>query len=215
MNIVFDFGAVLFAWHPLDLVAHAFPEIANTPQSAREFAQSVFAHPDWLDFDRGLVDREGIAALTASRLALDVRRVSALVDSVEENLVPLPESLTVLRELHAQRQSASDSVTGLYFLSNMSVPFSRTLEERYDFLTWFDGGIFSGDVQRVKPEAAIYEMLQSRYALNPATTIFIDDMPYNVDAARELGWHAIHFTGAAALRLALSGLFSAQSQAAR
>ena len=196
MNIVFDFGAVLFAWRPLELVAAAFPELAGTPQSAEDFAQSVFSHPDWMDFDRGRIGRQRVAELTAQRLGLDLPRVITLVDSVEEKLIPLPETLTVLRELHALRQEASEAVNGLYYLSNMSEPFSRTLEQRYDFLDWFDGGIFSGDVQLIKPERAIYELLQTRFALDPASVVFIDDMPYNVEAARALGWHAIHFTSA-------------------
>jgi putative hydrolase of the HAD superfamily len=199
MNIVFDFGAVLFAWRPLELVAAAFPELAGTPQSAEDFAQSVFSHPDWMDFDRGRIGRQRVAELTAQRLGLDLPRVITLVDSVEEKLIPLPETLTVLRELHALRQEASKAVNGLYYLSNMSEPFSRMLEQRYDFLDWFDGGIFSGDVQLIKPEPAIYELLQTRFALDPASVVFIDDMPYNVDAARALGWHAIHFTSATQL----------------
>ena len=199
MNIVFDFGAVLFAWRPLELVAAAFPELAGTPQSAEDFAQSVFSHPDWMDFDRGRIGRQRVAELTAQRLGLDLPRVITLVDSVEEKLIPLPETLTVLRELHALRQEASEAVNGLYYLSNMSEPFSRTLEQRYDFLDWFDGGIFSGDVQLIKPERAIYELLQTRFALDPASVVFIDDMPYNVEAARALGWHAIHFTSATQL----------------
>ena len=177
-----------------------FPEMAVTQHSAREFAQSVFSHPDWMDFDRGLVDRHRIAELTAQRLSLEPQRVTALVNSVEEQLHPLPDSLEVLRDLYAQRQLPGSPVSGLYFLSNMSKPFSRMLEQKHDFLGWFDGGVFSGDVQRVKPEPAIYELLQSRYALSPSDIFFIDDMAYNVEAAKALGWNAVQFTSAAQLR---------------
>ncbi len=209
MNIVFDFGAVLFAWRPLELVAQVFPEMADTPQTAKSFAHAVFAHADWLDFDRGRLDRDGVAARTAQRLSLDPQRVTSLVDAVGTGLIPLPPTLALLRELHVLQQSASGGVRGLYFLSNMSEPFSRMLERNYDFLQWFDGGIFSGDVQLIKPEPAIYELLQSRYALDPAMTVFIDDMPYNVDAAKALGWHAIHFSSAEQLRNALAALIPA------
>lgn len=211
MNIVFDFGAVLFAWRPLELVAAAFPEHAGTPQAAKDFAHAVFAHPDWMDFDRGRVGRTRIAELTAERLSLDVQRVKALVDSVEEKLVPLPDSLDILRSLYAQRQIAGSPVSGLYFLSNMSEPFSRMLEQTYDFMQWFDGGVFSGDVQLIKPEPGIYALLQSRYALKPDEIVFIDDMPYNVEAARTLGWQAIHFTSAQALQTHLNSILHANS----
>ena len=200
VDIVFDFGAVLFGWRPLELVAQAFPEMAGTPQAAKSLARAVFAHEDWMDFDRGHLDCEHVAARTAHRLSLDLQRVTALVDAVGNGLIPLPQTLALLRELHALRHNGGSGVRGLYFLSNMSEPFSRMLERNYDFLEWFDGGIFSGDVQLIKPEPAIYTLLQSRYALNPETTIFIDDMLYNVDAANALGWHAIHFSSAEQLR---------------
>ena len=200
MNIVFDFGAVLFNWRPLELVAQVFPEMADTQQGAKDFAQSVFAHPDWMDFDRGLVDRYRIAELTAQRLSLKPQRVTALVNSVEEQLHPLPDSIAILRDLYAQRQLPGSPVSGLYFLSNMSEPFSRMLEQTHDFLGWFDGGVFSGDVQCIKPEPAIFELLQTRYALSPSDILFIDDMAYNVEAAQVLGWKAVQFTSARQLR---------------
>ncbi len=204
MNVVFDFGAVLFKWRPLELVAHVFPEHALTQQAAQDFARSVFAHSDWMDFDRGVLDRHRVAALISQRLSLDLQRVTALVDSVEAELQPLPETLDVLRELHRQRQIADSAVSSLYFLSNMSKPFSRMLEQTYEFLAWFDGGIFSGDVQLIKPEPAIYELLHTRYALSPSDILFIDDMDYNVKAAQALGWNAVQFTSAAQLRKDLS-----------
>ena len=58
----------------------------------------------------------------------------------------------------------------------MPAPYARTLERLHDFLGDFDGGIFSGDVLLIKPEPAIYQLLQTRYALEPAKTVFIDDL---------------------------------------
>jgi 2-haloacid dehalogenase len=55
----------------------------------------------------------------------------------------------------------------------------------------------------VKPDARIYDVLLTRNGLAPARTVFIDDSPANVASAREVGMHAIHFTGADTLRLAL------------
>jgi putative hydrolase of the HAD superfamily len=63
----------------------------------------------------------------------------------------------------------------------------------------FDGGLFSGDVRLSKPSPEIYQLLQSRYQLEPQRTVFIDDMQANVDAAKEHGWKGIQFTSAAQL----------------
>ena len=36
MNLVFDFGAVLFHWQPAQLVAESFPDLAATPQAVQQ-----------------------------------------------------------------------------------------------------------------------------------------------------------------------------------
>ena len=43
----------------------------------------------------------------------------------------------------------------------------------------------------VKPDPAIYHLLEERYDLTPAKTVFIDDTPVNIEAARNLGWKGI------------------------
>jgi putative hydrolase of the HAD superfamily len=119
------------------------------------------------------------------------------MEGIGDLLTAKPDTLAVLEDLHLQR--AHKQPLRLYYLSNMPVPFARTLEKNHAFLSWFDGGIFSGDVQHIKPEASIYQLLQSRYQLAPAQTLFIDDMPVNVQAARACGWTGIHFESAAQL----------------
>jgi putative hydrolase of the HAD superfamily len=130
-----------------------------------------------------------------------------LVESIGERLVPIPETVALLAQLHAQRTATTAaSDVRLYFLSNMPVPYARTLERLHPFLQWFDGGIFSGDVHHIKPEPAIYTLLQTRYTLDPAQTVFIDDLKSNVTAAQALGWAGIHFESAPQLSAALAAL---------
>ena len=59
--------------------------------------------------------------------------------------------------------------------------------------------MFSSDVRYVKPQPEIFRMLETRYALAPGTTLFIDDQPANVEAASALGWLGIRFESAALL----------------
>ena len=198
MNVVFDFGAVLFTWRPADIVADVFPARASTLAEARQLAHAVFSHADWHDFDRGLLDMEAVIHRTASRLELDISRMQSLVQGIGARLQPMQDTVALLQSLHARRQSG-EGVSGLYFLSNMPVPYARELEQAHGFLAQFDGGIFSGDVLCSKPDPVIYQLLQSRYALAPERTVFIDDLQTNVQAARALGWAGIHFNSAAQL----------------
>jgi len=202
MNVVFDFGAVLFTWRPIDIVAEVFPERAANAAQARQLAGDLFGHEDWFDFDRGLVSVDALVERAVQRLALDRDTLHTLVTGIGDRLQPMQETLAVLQHLQTKR-AAGEGVQGLYFLSNMPEPYARHLEQQHAFLQHFDGGIFSGDVYLSKPDARIYQALQSRYALEPERTVFIDDMPANIEAAQALGWKGIHFTSAPQLHEAL------------
>jgi putative hydrolase of the HAD superfamily len=200
-NVVFDFGAVLFSWRPDLLVAEQFPQQAATAHAARGLAQAIFHHDDWLSFDRGTVALDEVIARTAQRLALPHANVAGLMSGIGERLTPIPDSLVLLTRLRERREQQRD--VRLFFLSNMPAPFARVLERRHDFLRWFDGGIFSGDVQLVKPDPAIYALLESRYALAPARTVFIDDLAANVAVAQARGWRGVQHLSAAQTSAAL------------
>ena len=201
MNYVFDFGAVLFTWHPVDLAAECAPHLAPTPALAGHLAHEIFSHADWQSFDRGTLDIDDVVAHTAQRLDLEHARLHRLLSGIGDRLLPMQDTLTLLTRLKVLRDSQVKEEVGeqsikLYYLSNMPVPYARALERDNDFMTWFDGGVFSGDVRHIKPEPAIYQLLQTRYALKPSRTVFIDDLLGNVHAAQDLGWHGIHFQSA-------------------
>lgn len=204
MNLVFDFGAVLVDWQPAQLLAAHFPDLTATPQRAQQLARSIFSHEDWHAFDRGQITLEVVVQRTARRLALPQGQLWGLVAGIGERLSPLQESVAVLAELEGRRRLRGD--VRLYFLSNMPAPYARVLEQKHSFLQWFDGGIFSGDVQHIKPEPAIFRLLQMRYALEPVQTLMIDDLKGNVDAACALGWGGIQFVSAQQLRMNLEDL---------
>ncbi|EYC52335.1 haloacid dehalogenase [Hylemonella gracilis str. Niagara R] len=192
MNIVFDFGAVLFTWQPAELVRRHFPHLTPTAQAAEDLARSLFHHEDWQGFDRGDHALDEAVARIAARLSLPGDALHDLLAPIGERLAPIDATVALLARLRERRDAAGD--LRLYYLSNMPAPYARVLEQRHEFIGWFDGGIFSGDVQLAKPQAEIYRLLESRHGLEPARTVFIDDMQANVEAARGLGWQAIHCT---------------------
>ena len=203
MNVVFDFGAVLFTWKPGNLLLQIFPQQISTLEQARHLAHQVFGHTDWHDFDRGVLSTEAVIERTAQRLDLPLPLMHQLVHGIGDRLTPMHDSVAVLAQLH-RRRCAGEGISGLYYLSNMPLLYARHLEQHHDLLQWFDGGIFSADVKHIKPDPAIYQLLQDRFALEPAKTLFIDDLKANVAVARTLGWQAIHFESAAQLHAELA-----------
>ena len=203
MNVVFDFGAVLFSWRPADILAETFPALASAPADASALAKAVFGHADWHAFDQGLLAMDEVVDRTQRRLGLHGPTLMDLVAGIGERLRPIDECVDILDGLR-QRRDAQQGVAGIYFLSNMPLPYARHLEARHGFLRWFDGGIFSGDVRLIKPDPAIYQALQQRFDLPASRTVFIDDLSANVESAQSLGWRGIHFRSPEQLKEALN-----------
>jgi putative hydrolase of the HAD superfamily len=60
----------------------------------------------------------------------------------------------------------------------------------------FDGVVISGEVGMRKPAPRIYELGAQAIGREPAQCVFVDDLPFNLTPAQELGMAAIHHTTA-------------------
>src|SRR5699024_5067799 len=67
-------------------------------------------------------------------------------------------------------------------------------------ITQLEDVVVSGCEGLIKPDPAIFEILRERFGLDPVRTVFIDDLPANVEAARSLGFLGLVFTDAPRLR---------------
>lgn len=70
------------------------------------------------------------------------------------------------------------------------------LKDKHDIWKHFDGVVISASTQLVKPEIAIYKHLLTEHRLDAADTVFIDDMPDNLEAAASTGIRTIRFLSA-------------------
>lgn len=208
MNIVFDFGVVLFDWQPARFLPGYFPARAATTQLARSLAVDVFSHADWHAYDQGALLVDEVVQRTAQRLSLDAGVLTRLVADIPDLLTPVEGSVEILRQLDRRRELQGD--IKLYFLSNMPAPVARVLEQRHEFLAVFEGGIFSADVNLVKPQPEIFRLMEARFSLKPGQTLFIDDLAANVAAARASGWQALQFESAPQLAQQLQRLILIQ-----
>lgn len=193
MNIVFDFGNVLVEWNPVQLLSEHFPDAKRLPLSLPDLAVALIEHQDWRDFDRGVLTADELAYRTANRLELDRSSLSAFIEQIPHVLPVLQGPVGAVVALTGGAAAATGSTSPQHrvlYLSNMPVTFAAVLERRCPWISRFEGGIFSGREQLSKPDAAIYEALERRYALDAADTLFLDDSPANVAAARARGWQA-------------------------
>jgi putative hydrolase of the HAD superfamily len=90
----------------------------------------------------------------------------------------------------------------------MSETIFAYLTSRHSFFSLFDGIVVSAAVKRLKPEPGIYEHLRRLHGLDFAESVFLDDMPQNVEAARRLGLRAIRVENPEQVRRELTTLLA-------
>lgn len=194
-SIVFDLGGVLIDWNPRYLYRKIF-----TDEQAMERFLSEVCSPAWNDqMDAGRSWSEAIEELTG--------RHPGQADDIRAYRGRWPEMLGgAFEETVGILETLARAGTPLYALTNWSEETFELTKERFAFLSLFRGIVVSGREQMRKPDPAIFRLLLKRYDLDAAATAFIDDNAANVAAAAALGFHAIRFRSAAALREELQGL---------
>jgi putative hydrolase of the HAD superfamily len=68
--------------------------------------------------------------------------------------------------------------------------------DRQQLAELFDGVVISGEVGMRKPAPEIYELGARSIEVEPAACVFVDDLPFNLDPARQLGMATVHHTKA-------------------
>lgn len=191
-TVVFDIGNVLLRWNPRHLYRTIFDDEAEM-----EWFLSTICTPDWnLEQDRGRDWEEAIAFLVKDYPDHE-SAIRAFHERWEETVSgPFEQNVALLDRL---RQAGIPN----YCITNFSSPKLALAQKKYPFLKGFDGIIVSGDERLLKPDPAIYQLLLSRYHLKAQDCVFIDDSKANVDGARSVGFHAIHFTESVDLAEAL------------
>jgi putative hydrolase of the HAD superfamily len=182
MNVVFDLGGVVVAWQPDRIVAEYTADETLRGLLRRE----IIDHADWLAMDRGTMTVDQAVERGMERTGLSDSIVRGLIDSVPPSLVANEATVSLMRRVKAAGNR-------LYCLSNMPLESMAYMEQRYNFWEVFDGAVISSRIGHCKPEPEIYEHLLSTYELDPADTVFIDDVAVNVDAARSHGIRGIQF----------------------
>ena len=178
-HIVFDLGQVLIAY---DAEAPFRELIPDKAERARFFAE-VCTY-DWnLEQDRGRSWREGEDLLIARHpdkadliRAFRARWWEMIPGPIETNVAIVGDLIDRGLDVTALTNWAPDTFTDA--------------EEKFPILKRFRGVTVSGRVGLVKPDAAIYRHHADTYGLDPAKTLFFDDNPVNVEAARKAGWQA-------------------------
>ena len=195
-TVLFDLGGVLVDWNPRYLYR---PLFQGDDEAMEHFLATVCA-PEWNhEMDAG--KQFAIAVRERQALFPEHAKLIALWKDGWEQMLrePIDESVAILAELR-------DRGHRLLALTNWSAetfPIART---RFPFLSWFEHIVVSGEVKLAKPDRRIFELTMQRASLDPTTTVYVDDSLPNIEAARPLGFNAVHFATPGKLRAELTRL---------
>jgi 2-haloacid dehalogenase len=192
--IVFDLGGVLIDWDP----RHLYRSMFDDADEMEAFLGSVCTM-DWhYQHDLGRPMTETLPELAAQ---WPQHRTKIMAWAREDEMIAgaIQPAVEILEDLH-------DRSIPCFALTNWPEDSFTSVRDRFSFLAWFDGIVVSGAEGIAKPDPAIFRLLLERYQLDPASTLFIDDTPANVAAARAIGMRAHRFTNGATLALELTAL---------
>jgi 2-haloacid dehalogenase len=188
--IIFDLGGVLLDWNP----RYLYRKIFNGDEDKVEFFLKEICPQSWNM-------RQDTGYPTAKAIEERCQLFPEYSDAIHAYYERYPETVkgeiagtvAILGELR-------EAGYALCALSNWSAETFNIVRGKFTFLKWFDQMIISGEVGLAKPDKAIFMLAAQRVGRTPADCLFIDDLPVNIDAAREYGFQTIQFISPKNLR---------------
>jgi glucose-1-phosphatase len=192
--IVFDLGGVVVK---LDIDG-ALGELARRSETDRKLIESFVLNSD----ESGFSPDE---RLHLGLLEFDV--YSDLLNQVLRRRLSLEEIIDLrLRVIQGEDEDVLEIIRDLS-LEHKVACFSNTHAIHWDHMLanyrsfkLFHRTLASHLIGAAKPDPYAFAIATLELEAEPADCLLIDDMLTNVEAAREAGWLALHFKGAALLR---------------
>jgi FMN phosphatase YigB (HAD superfamily) len=179
--VIFDLGNVLIT---VDEPRAAERMAARTGKTRQQIEEYILGTPHALELALGKLSKKRFFHTVAKDLGFD--------GSYDEFALIWSEVFTPIEPMIALAESLKTRVPRLV-LSNTNAIHMDYIFQHYTFLNDFDAHVFSHEVGLLKPDAAIYKHALKKYGLTAERTVFVDDLPANVEGARRVGMQAIHF----------------------
>ncbi len=190
--VIFDWGGV-FTRRPPGATRRAFERRLGVEPGGLD---ALFKEEPWLLFSTGRQTQVDFWTQVCAGFPVPPDTATAM--AVWTHLFEAPKVRPQLVEvLHHLRGRAK-----LGLLSNAGLELRELLAPLAGL---FDDIVISAEVGFRKPESQIYRLALQKLGVEPAETLFIDDLPRNVDAARTLGLNAYRFVTPGRLKFALAG----------
>ena len=182
-TIIFDLGGVLIDWNP----EYVFLKEFNGDKVKMEWFFNNICTSEWNEEqDKGKLIK--IATEERIKLFPEYEKLIRMFYGRWKEMLrgEITETVEILKKLKNKNYR-------LIALTNWGSETFPVALERFEFLKLFEGIVVSGQIKMLKPFKEIYEYTLSKYNLNPANCIFIDDRLSNVEGAIKCGINGIQF----------------------
>lgn len=186
-NLLFDLGGVILDIKRENCVA-ALTRLGMA--GADELLDPYTQRGPFLLLESGQISAEEFRDRIRQMLAdPDITTDDEIEAAFNEFLIGIP--LHRLRALEQLRKRY-----GIYMLSNTNPIMWKSkiaaefCKDGSSMQSYFDGILTSFEAGCVKPSPRIFDIAAERFGFDRATTLFLDDGPANVEAARECGYQA-------------------------
>ena len=174
LDIVFDVGKVL-----IDYDYERLFRLLNQHGAGIENEEDFARRVDLIGYEQGkFSDADFISRLNG--LLLRPLPATAVTAAWNDLFTPITPMLDLARELK--------NSCGVFLLSNTSGLHWQHLRRVYRLDDVCHDLFASYQVGLMKPAAEIYRTAETRFGLNPASTLFVDDKEVNVAGALACGW---------------------------
>ena len=196
--VIWDYGGVLVR--------------TEDPSGRRQWEQKLGLSPydidrvvldsqSWVQAQCGEISEEDYWTEVRLRLGLDKKAIQDFRRDFYIGDRVNPVVLDIITRLRPHYKQA--------VLSNAAPSLLGTLRDRFHIAHLFDVIIISASIRVMKPDPRAYRAALDALRLRAEETVFIDDLRENIQGAKQLGMHAIHFDAENEdLRLLLPALLS-------
>ncbi|KZT29007.1 HAD-like protein [Neolentinus lepideus HHB14362 ss-1] len=200
-TLLCDIGDVLFTWS----------SSTKTSIPARTL-KAMMTSPTWRLYERGLYTQdECYHQLSQDFPAYDPVEIERAMDEARDSLTSNDDMIALLRQL----KSESSGQLRILAMSNISKPDYAFLRTKPTDWSVFDDVYKSSDAGQRKPNLGFYRYVVDGAALDPYSTVYIDDKLENVLVARSLGMHGLVFDNQKKVMRALRNLIGDPVQRGR
>lgn len=177
-NIVLDIGNVLCTFDPEGMLQQLFSD-----NHVQEQLNGIYFASLWDQYDKNTLTKGKMIEIGELQAPELKKEIKVLMDDWTQYVELIQENVEYIRHLH-------DLGYGVYILSNIPQDCFLHLKENGLF-KHVDGGVYSYQEKKIKPDFEMYKTLLDRYELDAMECLFIDDLEKNIEAANTLGFHTI------------------------